>query len=68
MSLAGFEENKAMENVPHLTVSQAFLYECAGSFTQNCTVNYRDGDVSLIAPEQERQGKKSELQHNSASF
>lgn len=33
MSLTGFEENKTMENVPHLTFSQAFLNECARSVT-----------------------------------
>lgn len=33
MSLTDFGENKTIENVPHLTLSQAFLNECARSIT-----------------------------------
>lgn len=33
MSLTGLGENKTMENVSHLTFAQAFLNECARSFT-----------------------------------
>lgn len=32
------------------------------------TVNYKDGNVFLTVPEQKKQGKKPELQYNSASF
>lgn len=50
---------------PSHIFSSIFKWMCKICHT---TINYRDGNVSLTVPKQEKQGKKPELQYNSASF
>lgn len=65
MLLTGFGESKTMETVPYFTFSQVFLNECARSFIPQLITEM---EMCLTVPEQGRQGKKPELQYNSASF